>query len=196
MASVGQTYERASEGLPLGRRSPRGQLRWYLVRCHEGREQDTCARVRQIVPAELLQDAFVPRKERQRKYHGQWQTDVVPFFAGHFVVATTDAPALSRALAQLSFGVQMVGAVGRGYQPISRDAQRVLTEAMDQSHVVRLSWGEVVEDKLHVQGGPLVGKEDRVARFVRRKSFASVRVGEGDGAAAMLTMPLAIVARR
>lgn len=137
MASVGQTYERASEGLPLGRRSPRGQLRWYLVRCHEGREQDTCAKVRQIVPAELLQDAFVPRKERQRKYHGQWQTDAV-----------------------------------------------------------RLSWGEVVEDKLHVQGGPLVGKEDRVARFVRRKSFASVRVGEGDGAAAMLTMPLAIVARR
>lgn len=89
MAGVGQTYEQVSEGLPLGRRSPRGQLRWYLVRCHEGREQDTCAKVRQIVPAELLQDAFV-----------------------------------------------------------------------------------------------------------RRKSFASVRVGEGDGAAAMLTMPLAIVARR
>ena len=182
--------------LPLGRRSPReGCAGTWCAATRAGR-RSACAKVRQIVPAELLEDAFVPRKERQRKYHGQWQTDVVPFFAGHFVVATTDAPALSRALAQLSFGVQMVGAVGRGYQPISRDAQRVLTEAMDQSHVVRLSWGEVVEDKLHVQGGPLVGKEDRVARFVRRKSFASVRVGEGDGAAAMLTMPLAIVARR
>lgn len=182
--------------LPLGRRSPRGRLRWYLVACPEGQEAATCERVRQIIPSELLIDAFVPRKERQRKVHGAWETDVVDMFSGYFIVATKDAPALSRALAKLSFPVQMVGAVGRGYQPIAEDAQHLLTEAMDASHVVRLSWGEVESDVLHVQRGPLLGKEGRVSKFIRRKSVALVRVGENDGGAAMLNMPLAIVARR
>mgnify|MGYP007102044417 CR=1 FL=1 len=100
-------------------------------------------------------------KERQRKVHGQWQTDVVDIFPGYFVAATKDAPALSRALESLTFPARMVGTVGRGYQPMAKDAQAFLAQAMDRSHVVRLSWGEIVSDALHVQGGPLVGYEDR-----------------------------------
>ena len=136
--------------LPLGRRSARGRLRWYLVSCPEGHEAASCERVRQILPQELLEDAFVPRRERQRKSHGSWQVDVVDLFPGYFVAATKDAPALSRALAKLSFPVQLAGAVGRGYQPLSEDAQALLARTMDASHVVRLSWGEIVADALHV----------------------------------------------
>lgn len=182
--------------LPLGRRSPRGKLRWYLVSCPEGKEAATCAKVRQIIPADILEDAFVLRKENQFKRHGEWKTEVVDFFKGYFVVATKDAPALSRALAKLTFPAHMVGAVGRGYQPMSEDAQYLLEQTMDKNHVVRLSWGEIVSDVLHVQGGPLVGYEDRVAKFNRRRAWAFVRVGEGDGATATLSMPLAILARR
>ena len=182
--------------LPLGRRSPRGRLRWYLVACPEGKEVISCEKVKQIIPADILEDVFVPRKERQFKYHGEWRTEVVDFFRGYFVAATKDAPALSRALTKLTFPVHMVGAVGRGYQPISEDAQKLLEQTMDKSHIVRLSWGEIVSDALQVQGGPLKGLEDRIPKFVRGKSFAFVRVGEGDGATATLTMPLAILARR
>lgn len=196
MLSEQTAYEPSAGALPLGRRSPRGKLRWYLVACPEGQEASTCERVRQIIPQELLADAFVPRKERQRKVRGTWKTDVIDMFHGYFIVATTDAPALSRALAQLSFPVHMVGSVGRGWRPVSQDAQTLLSQTMDPNHVVRLSWGEVVANVLHVQGGPLMGKEDRVSRFNRHKSTALVRVGEADGGAATLNMPLAILARR
>ena len=188
------TAERAA--LPLGRRAPRGSLRWYLAKCPEGQEASTCERVRQILPADILEDAFVPRKENQFKLHGEWKTEVVDFFKGYFVVATKDAPTLSRALARLSFPVQMVGAVGRGYQPIAEDTRHFLNEVMDRSHVVRLSSGEIVSDQLQVQFGPLRGREDRVSRFNRRRSWAYVRVGESDGGESTLVMPLAIVARR
>ena len=192
------TAEQTTEAfaLPLGRRTPRGRLRWYLVACTEGKEDLTCRKVRQIIPADILDDAFVPRKENQFKRHGEWKTEVIAFFKGYFIVATKDAPALSRALARLTFPAHMVGPVGRGYQPISEDAQRLLEQTMDKSHVVRLSWGEIVSDDLHVQRGPLVGKEDRVTRFNRRRAWAFVRVSEGDGASATLSMPLAILARR
>ena len=182
--------------LPFGRRTPRGRSRWYLVACPEDRVAATCAKVRQIVPSDVLEDAFVPRKEKQIKRQGQWHIEVVDFFKGYFIVVSKDAPALSRALSHLSFPVQMVGAVGRGYQPVSEDAQRLLSETMDPSHVVRLSSGEIVSDVLHVQRGPLVGREGRVAKIDRRKAWANVRVSETDGGAATLNMPLAIVARR
>lgn len=190
------TYEQQGGVLPFGRRVPRGRLRWYLVACPMGKEQRTCDMVRKIVPQNVLEDAFVPRKERQIKFRGAWKTDVVDFFDGYFISVTRDAPALSQAFAKLSFPVHMVGAVGRGYQPISEDAQRLLEQTMDAHHVVRLSRGEVVSDALHVQDGPLVGKEERISKFIRRKAYAFVRVGERDGAYAMLNMPLAILARK
>lgn len=191
------TYERDHElGLPLGRRSPRGRLRWYLVACPEGQEAATCEKIRHIIPADVLKDTFVPRKENSFKLHGEWRTEVIDFFKGYFVAVTDDAPALSRALTKLSFPARMVGAVGRGYQPISEDAQRLLEQTMDGNHVVRLSWGEIVADQLRVERGPLVGKESRVSRYNRRRAWAFVRVGESDGGAATLNMPLAIVARR
>lgn len=196
MTPTDEIAEGTPASLPLGRRSPRGKLRWYLVSCPEGKEASTCEKVKQIVPQEILEDAFVLRKENQFKRHGEWKTEMVNFFKGYFVVVTKDAPVLSRALEKLTFPVHMVGAVGRGYQPISEDAQKLLEQTMDKSHVVRLSWGEIVSDALQVQGGPLKGLEDRIAKFVRRKSFAFVRVGEGDGATATLTMPLAILTRR
>lgn len=196
MGSGLATYEQRGGVLPLGRRVPRGRSRWYLVACPEGHELQTCAMVKRIVPAELLEDAFVPLKERQGKYQGEWRRDVIVFFQGYFIVVTKDAARLSKALDKLTFPAHMVGSVGQSYQPISEDAQHLLEQMMDQSHVVRLSWGEVVSGALHVQEGPLAGKEDRVERFVRRKCFAFVRVGESDNAAFTLRIPLAILARR
>lgn len=197
MSHLTQTEAGESVGaLPLGRRVPRGRLRWYLVSCPEGHEVANCAKVRQIIPAPILEDAFVPRKENTFKRHGEWKIEVIDFFRGYFIAVTGDAPALSRALSRLGFPARMVGAVGCGWQPVSEDAQRLLEQTMDEGHVVRLSWGEIVSDELRVDRGPLVGKEGRVSTFNRRRSWAYVRVGERDGGTATLSMPLAIVARR
>lgn len=181
--------------LPLGRRSPRGHLRWYLAACPQGREASTCQKVRQIIPQDLLEDAFVPRIERAQKSGGQWKTLVKDLFKGYFIVATKDAVQLSRALEKLTFPVQLAGVVGRGYAPIDKSAQEFLTSCMDKSHVIRSSEGEIVSDQLHVLWGPLKGQESRVARVARHKRLASVRVG-GSESGFTLAMPLEIPVRR
>lgn len=184
-----------SPSLPLGRRSPRGRLRWYLVACPEGHEQDSCDRVRAIVPTDLLEDAFVPRAERWGKFAAGWSVRTVELFKGYFVVATKDATGLSRALERLTFPVRMAGAVGRGYAPIATEAQEFLSSSMDDSHVIRTSEAEIVAGKLRVYEGPLVGQERRVAKVNRHKRLASVRVcGEGDDFSVLL--PLGVPVRR
>lgn len=156
----------------------------------------TCTKVRQIIPADIPEDTFALHRENQLKLHGEFKTEIktIDFFKGYFVAATKGARMLSRALAKLSFPAHMVGAMSRGYQPISEDAQ-LLKRTMDKGHVVRLSLSETVLDVLRVQGDPLTGYEDRVTKFNRRRVWAFVCMGEGGGATATLSMPLAILAR-
>ena len=43
--------------------SQHGRVRWYLVHTPNGKERETCEKVRRIIPHELMQDAFVMQKE-------------------------------------------------------------------------------------------------------------------------------------
>ena len=43
--------------------SQHGRVRWYLVHAPNGKERETCEKVRRIIPHNLMQDAFVMQKE-------------------------------------------------------------------------------------------------------------------------------------
>lgn len=196
MAVLGrQDIEQAT--LPLGRRVPRGTTRWYLATCPEGHEQSMCDILLRAVSKELLEDAFVLRRERVGKFKGVWVTDIKDLFKGYAIVVTRDVLGLSKAMGKLTFPVSLVGSAESGYAPVARDVQRFVESVMDERHVICMSRGEIVSDALHVLEGPLVGEEERVVKVVRKKAFAMVRVSESRGNDMfMLTMPLAILARR
>ena len=84
--------------------SRHGRVRWYLVHTPHGKERETCEKVRRIIPHNLMQDAFVMQKEFWFKRDGAWSLQTKPMYKEYFFVATHDAAALDRALAQLSFG--------------------------------------------------------------------------------------------
>lgn len=197
MSAVGTSWAEAEvpASVALGRRSPRGTLRWYLVHVPEGREQSTCKKVRSIIPEDILEEAFVPRKEHWFKHGSEWTLRKVPLFKGYFVAVTKDAPALSRALSKLSFPVQLAGAMDRGYMPLAYGVQEFLSASMDEDHVIRNSTGEIVNDCLHVLKGPLAGQESRVRRVNRHMRRATVRVCDGSDDF-LEVLPLAVPVRR
>ncbi len=179
MARVQSSMGEFPQGLPMGRRSPRGTLRWYFVSAPEGREAQTCDRVRAIVDSALIEDAFVPRKEHWFKHGSTWKLQQLTLFKGYFVIATKNARALQKALEGLSFPVRLAGKMDRGYMPMTDDVQDFLATNMDASHVIRNSTGEIVGDRLHVLAGPLAGQESRVRRVNRHMRRATVRVSDG-----------------
>lgn len=89
--------------------SQHGRVRWYLVHTPNGKEREICEKVRRIIPHELMQDAFVMQKEFWFKRDGAWSLQTKPMYKEYFFVATHDAAALDRALAQLSFGCRIAG---------------------------------------------------------------------------------------
>ena len=52
--------------------SQHGRVRWYLVHTPNGKERETCEKVRRIIPHKLMQDAFVMQKEFWFKRDGAW----------------------------------------------------------------------------------------------------------------------------
>ncbi|WP_165249394.1 hypothetical protein [Adlercreutzia sp. ZJ141] len=166
-------------GMPVGRRTPRGTRRWYVVHA-PGREQATCDKVRKLMSPDLLEDAFVMRKERWRKYHGTWSLYPVPMYHEYFFVVTKDVLTLDKELAKLSFPARIAKAdATRHFAPLSAAAQEWYEGVLDTERVIRTSTAVIEDGVLHVQSGPLVGQEDRVVKVNRHKRFCFVDVDGG-----------------
>lgn len=178
----------ALAGVPVGRRSPRGRRRWYLVHA-PGREQATCDKVRRLMPSDLLDDAFVMRKERWRKYHGEWRLYPVPMYQEYFFVVTKDALALDRELAKLTFPARIAKTDGRHLAPLSASAQEWYEGALDGQRVIRSSTAVIEGGVLRVRSGPLVGQEDRVVKVDRHRRLCFVDVGDGFAECVPLDVP-------
>lgn len=157
-----------------------GRVRWYLVHTPNGKERETCEKVRRIIPHELMQDAFVMQKEFWFKRDGAWSLQTKPMYKEYFFVATHDVAALDRALAQLSFGCRIAGSRDRAYMPMPDDAQDWYRSVLDDDGVVRNSVARIEDGVLHIEQGPLVGQEARVKKIDRHKRWCLVDVGEGD----------------
>lgn len=177
----GQSAACMPMGLPCGRRSPRGKLRWYLVHVPEGREQSICDKVRKVVDPDLLDDAFVMLKESWFKRDGVWMLKPVQMYREYFFVATRDVAALDKALSRLSFPARVVGADGHAYAPLASEAQEWFSGAMDERHVLRNSMAVIENGRLNVQNGPLRGQESRVRKIDRHRRRCTVAVCDADG---------------
>lgn len=169
-------------GLPLGRRSPRGRKRWYLLRMPEGREASLCAELKRLLPASVLANAFVLRKERWMKRAGVWFLEPVNMYRGYAFAISPDAAGLAKAIAGLTLPVELVGTDVRSWAPLADEAAAWYAAAMDASHVIRSSTAVIVDGVLHVQSGPLVGQEARISKVDRHRRRCQVLVGEGDSA--------------
>lgn len=178
MAGALTSASGAPASMPVGRRTPRGRRRWYLVHAPK-REQATCDKVRKLVSSELLEDAFVMRKERWRKRAGEWTCYPVDMYQDYFFVVTKDASELERELSKLSFPVRIAKGENGYFAPLSIDAQAWYERMMDGSHTIRTSTGVIVDGELQLQDGPLFGQEPRIVKVVRPKRFCTVAVGDG-----------------
>ena len=167
-------------GLPMGRRTPRGRERWYLLRMPEGREASLCTELKRLLPASVLTDAFVLRKERWMKRGGTWFLEPVNMYRGYVFAISSDAAGLAKSLARLTLPVELVGTEARSWAPLADEAAAWYAAAMDGSHVIRSSTAVIVDGELHVQSGPLVGQESRISKVDRHRRRCEARGGGGD----------------
>lgn len=180
-AAPRERAQRTSPCLPLGRRTPKGRERWYLLRVPEGREAATCAELKRLVPGDLLKDAFALRKERWFKRAGEWSLVPVDMYRGYAFAVSPDAAGLARALSRLTLPAALVGTESRSWAPLDDEVASWYASVADEGHVIRSSTAVIVDGVLRVTEGPLVGQEARISKVDRHRRRCMVRVADGDG---------------
>lgn len=166
----------AGSPVPLGPCFSSRRPCWHLLSVAEDHEQAVCDRLIRLVPEGLVQEAFVPRRERFMKKEGRWSLRVLPLWRGYVVVVTHDSEALAKALVRAGVSASPVGMTAEGWAPLVHEVQEWLETVLDASHVARASVGSIDDDGLRVVFGPLAGQEDRVVKIDRHRRQCWVRV--------------------
>ena len=160
--------------MPAAGRRAAGGARLYAVGAGLGHEFALCSRLRRLMPAELLLDAFAPKKEKWFKRGGAWSLQAKPMWPGYLLVSTPDPEALDGLMLRMSSPRRLAGGAAGGFAPLDGAVGSWLLSCMDASHVVRGSVAYVVGGSLRVASGPLVGREPSILRYDRHKRTALV----------------------
>lgn len=180
-ATDARRINRMAMGLPAGRRTPKGRVRWYLLRVPEGREREICEQLRRLIPQDLLEDAFVPQKERWIKRNGVWFLSAAPLYRGYAFALSRDAAGLAKAMDRLTVPAKLTGTEERAWLPLADEAAAWFAASMDRHHVIRSSTAEIRDGVLNVLDGPLKGQEPRISKVDRHRRRCLVHVGDADG---------------
>lgn len=165
----------------MGRRTPRGRERWYLLRMPQGREASLCTDLKRLVPQGILKDAFVLRKEYWMKRRDRWFLELKSMYQGYAFAISPDAAGLAKAMSRLTLPIELVGTDARSWAPLSDEAATWYESVTDERRVIRSSTAVIVGGQLRVQSGPLVGQESRISKIDRHRRRCTVRVTDGDG---------------
>lgn len=79
----------------------RSKCRCYVIQTVSAQEDRLIYLMQQIIPSELMEDVFVPRREMNRKVRGRWQRIQELMFPGYVFILTPDPDTLFQKLKQV-----------------------------------------------------------------------------------------------
>lgn len=148
---------------------------WYVVQTTNGQEDTVIEKCRQAIPVTIADKVFAPSYEFVRKYQGEWHSEIHKLFPGYVFIQSNLAKQLETYLESIS-GVVTPVMIGGGFYPIHAEEQRFLSEMLDENDCVRYSLGYIVDNRLVVEKGPLIGKTEYVRKIDRHKRIANLLI--------------------
>lgn len=131
---------------------------WYVIQTLGGEEERTADMIRKCIPSYYMEECFVPKRERMKKFHGRWNKVEEVLFHGYVFVISQQPEELYCQLRQIPKLTKFLGREKDYYIPLSEEEKRLVHEIGDEEHKTSISKVEVVEGKqIQVIDGPLKG---------------------------------------
>ena len=64
---------------------------WYVIQTLGGKEEETADMIRRKVSSYYMEECFIPKRERLKKFHGVWNKEEEILFRG-YVFAVSERP--------------------------------------------------------------------------------------------------------
>ncbi len=129
---------------------------WYVIQTLGGEEERTADMIRKCIPSYYIEECFVPKRERMKKYHGIWNKVEEIMFPAYIFMVTDKPEELYQELRQIPKLTKILGQEEGYFVPLSKEEERLIRNLGNQMHRTGLSRIEVGEGKqIQVVDGPL-----------------------------------------
>ncbi|MBO5552544.1 MAG: antiterminator LoaP [Lachnospiraceae bacterium] len=151
---------------------------WYVLKVAEGKEDTACETCRKAFPAGCRAEVFVPCYARPYHRDGEWKEIMKALFPDYIFVDTDKdgAEAVKEIVSKRIPHTAQTVCVGDEFVPIYEEEQRFLESLMDKDHIVTVSNGNIVDDRVVVDEGPLRQYSDKVCWYDRHKRMANIEM--------------------
>ncbi|WP_346663313.1 antiterminator LoaP [uncultured Merdimonas sp.] len=148
---------------------------WYVIQVRSGTEEEIQRQCETVIDKEILERAFVPYSEQERKYQGEWHREYKVLFPGYVFLVSKDKAELFYQLKRVIGLTKLLG-TGDEIVPLSEDEIRFLTAFGREDQVVEMSEGFIENDRVVITSGPLQGNEGLIRKIDRHKRKAYLEI--------------------
>ncbi len=151
---------------------------WYVIQTLGGEEEHTAEIIRKRISPYYIEECFVPKRERMKKFYGQWNKVEETLFPAYIFVVTKRPKELYQELRRVPRLTKVLGREEGYFVPLSEEEEGLVRNLGGQGHRAGLSKVVVGEGKqIRVLEGPLKGYEGDVVKVDLHKREVVVRVG-------------------
>jgi len=149
---------------------------WYAVQVRSGKEDEIVNACQIYVDNHALNECFIPRCKKMKKFRGKWHNVEEILFKGYVFMITDYIDELYIELKKIPDLTKILGNDGENIYPIRKEEAMFLTRFGGKNHMVDISYGFIEGDVIRISDGPLMGQEGNIIKIDRHKRIAYINV--------------------
>lgn len=149
---------------------------WYVIQVRTGKEEKIKNTCEKLISRDILEECFIPKCIRLKKYQGTWKEVDEVLFKGYVFMISDHIDELFNKLKLIPDLTKALGNDGEFICPILKEEAIFLLKFGKEKHIVDLSQGYIEGDKINIISGPLEGYEGMIKKIDRHKRVAYIEV--------------------
>lgn len=150
--------------------------RTYVIQTLNGQEQHVKELIERLVDKDAISECFFPTYLVRKNYKGEWRLKEKKLTPGYLYVVSSDIARAARELVGVPMFTRLLGNDG-AFIPLAKDETAWIDSLTHTGHrVIEISSGVIVNERVIVNEGPLVGLEGLIKKVDRHKRLAYLEV--------------------
>lgn len=161
---------------------------WYVIQVQGGQEERTAELIKRQLTFKdsCLKECFIPKKERVKKFRGNWRQIEEILFPGYVFADSDNAQELYERLKQVGRLTKVLQDGDFLFLALSEEEEKMLKTIGDRRHITEVSKVEIVKEmvdvkvrtgnKVLVREGPLKGLEGSIVNVNLHKREVTVQI--------------------
>lgn len=150
---------------------------WYVIQTFGGKEEETADMIRKWIPSYYIEECFVPKRERMKKFRGTWNKVEEILFHGYVFVISEWPEEVYQRLKQIPMLTKVLGREENYFAALNKEEEQLVQRIGNVEHRTSISRIEIREgNMIRVVDGPLKDYVGNVVKVNLHKREAVVRV--------------------